>query len=283
MSSKKKAQNRQATIRVVILLAVLICVNMLAARFHTGLDLTNEKRFTLTKPTKQLLHRINGYVDVDVLLQGKNFPAGFQRLRESVRERLQSFRDISGGRIVFHFRDPFEGKSEKEKGDVFNDLGKKGVSGVNIKQSGDQKYTEQVVFPYAIFRYNGKEIPVRLLESHLGYTPLEILNYSESQLEYKFAAAINNMMRPDKARIAYAMGNGEALGWGTYDGLTTLQSLYHVDTLDLNAGTHIPTAYDAVIICKPSQPFNDKEKFKLDQYVMRGGHLLMLMDGARFC
>lgn len=280
MSSKKKAQNRQAGIRVFILLAVLICVNMLAARFHTGLDLTSEKRFTLTQPTKKMLRRLDGFIVVDVLLEGKNFPAGFQRLRESVRERLQSFRDLSGGKIVFNFRDPFEGKSEKEKGQVFSELAKKGVNGVNIRQNADQQYTEQIVFPYALVKYQGKETAVRLLESHLGFKPLEILNYSESQLEYKFASAINGLMRPDKPRIAYVMGNGEALGWLTFDAIKALQEVYHVDTFDLNSGTQIPIAYDAAIVCKPTQPFSDKSKFKLDQYVMNGGHLLMMLDGA---
>lgn len=262
------------------MIAVLICINMLAARFHTGLDLTSEKRFTLTKPTKQMLRKIDGFVTVDVLLEGKNFPAGFQRLRESVRERLQSFRDISGGKIVFNFRDPFADKSEDEKGKIFADLAKKGVNGVNIRQSGEQKYTEQIVFPYAIFQYRGKEKAVRLLESHLGYRPLEILNYSESQLEYKFASTINGLMRPDKPRIAYLVGNGQPLGWRTFDGLRTLEDLYHVDTLDLNEGTHIPIVNEVAIICKPTEPFSDKSKFKLDQYVMRGGKLLMLLDGA---
>lgn len=280
MSSKKKAQNRQAGIRVVILLGVLICVNMLAARFHTGLDLTREKRFTLTKPTRKLLSNINGFVVVDVLLQGKNFPADFQRLQESVRERLQSFREVSGGKIVFKFRDPFEGKSEKEKGQVFSELASKGVAAVNVPQSGENKYTEQLVFPYAIIHYKGKERTIPLLESHIGYSRQEMLNYSESQLEYKFAAAINGLMRPDKPRLAYVMGNGEAIGLGTYDALTTLQELYHLDTIDLSTGTHIPSVYNAAIICKPSVPFSEKEKFKLDQYVMRGGHLLMFVDGA---
>jgi ABC-2 type transport system permease protein len=280
MSSKKKAQNRQAGIRVVILLAVLVCLNMLAARFHGGLDLTREKRFTLTQPTKKMLRNMKDYADVEVLLEGKGFPAGFQRLQESVRERLQSFRDASGGKVGFRFRDPFAGKSEKEKGEVFGELDRKGIHGVNIRQSEEAQYSEKIVFPYAIVRYKGKETAVRLLESHLGYTPMEILNYSESQLEYKLASAVNNLMRPDKPTVAYVMGNGEAFGWGTYDALTMLQDQYHVDTIDLNEGTHIPTVYDAAIICKPTQPFTEKQKFKLDQYVMHGGHLLMLLDGA---
>jgi gliding-associated putative ABC transporter substrate-binding component GldG len=280
LPSKKTAQNRQAGIRVLILLAALVCFNMLAARFHTGLDLTSEKRFTLTQPTKTLLRNMEDFAVVDVLLQGDNFPAGFQRLQESVRERLQSFRDASGGKIVFSFRDPFEGKTQKEKAEIIEKNAAKGVFGVNIKQGGDEKYSEQIVFPYAIVSYRGKEAPVRLLEKRLGFTPLEQLNYSESQLEYKFAAAINGLMRPDKPHIAYLMGNGEALGWGTWDGLKTLQGLYHVDTVDLNSGTHLSSTYDVAIICKPGIPFDDKAKFKLDQYVMNGGRLLMLLDGA---
>lgn len=280
MSSKHINQNRQAAFRVLVLAAALICLNILAGRFHTGIDLTKEKRFTLSNPTVKLLHDLKEVVYVDVLLDGKNFPAGFQRLKESVRERLQSFRDVSGGKLIFSFRDPFEGKAEKDKAQVFSKLAEKGVNGVRLRQSGDEKYTEQVVFPYALVRFNGKELPIKLLESHLGFTPLESLNYSESQLEYKFAAAINSLLRPDKLHLAYVMGNGEALGWGTYDALTTLENLYHVDTIDLNQGAHIPNVYNALIIVKPTHPFDDKEKFKLDQYVMNGGHLLMMLDAA---
>ena len=280
MSSKKTAQNRQAGIRVILLLAVLVCINMLAARFHTGLDLTQEKRFTLSQPTKRLLRNMDEVATVDVLLEGKDFPAGFQRLRESVRERLQSFRDASGGKIVFSFRDPFAGKSEQERGQVYSQLAAKGANGINIRQSGDERYTEQIVFPYALVHYKGKDVPVNLLESHIGMAPLEVLNYSEALLEYKMATALAQLERPDKPRIAYIVGQGEPLGYTTYSALATLQGIYHVDTIDLNAGTHIPIVYDAAIICKPTAPFDDKAKFKLDQYVMHGGHLLMLLDAA---
>ncbi|MEO6832252.1 MAG: gliding motility-associated ABC transporter substrate-binding protein GldG [Chitinophagaceae bacterium] len=280
MSSKQKIHNRQAGVRVLILVAVLILLNMLAGRFHSGIDLTQEHRFTLSAPTKKMLKDLPDVVYVDVLLDGKNFPAGFQRLKESVRERLQSFRDASGGKVIFKFRDPFDGIGEEGKAKVFSKLAEKGVNGVNIRESGSDKYSEQIVFPYAIVKYRDKELPVKLLESHIGFKPLEILNYSESQLEYKFASAIRSLMRPDKPHLAYLVGNGEPLDWHTYDALTALQKLYHVDTVDLSTGTHIPTVYDAALIVKPQTPFDDKEKFKIDQYVMKGGRLLLMMDAA---
>lgn len=280
MSSKQKIHNRQAGFRVLILVGVLILLNILAGRFHGGIDLTQEHRFTLSKPTKKILKDLPEVVYVDVLLDGKNFPAGFQRLKESVRERLQSFRDASGGKIIFKFRDPFDGVGEDGKAKVFSKLAEKGMVGVNLRQGGEDKYSEQVIFPYANVKYRDKEFPIKLLESHIGFKPLENLNYSESQLEYKFASAIRSLLRPDKPHLAYLVGNGEPIDWHAYDALSTLQTLYHVDTVDLTTGTHIPTTYDVAVIVKPQAPFGDKEKFKLDQFVMKGGRLLLMMDAA---
>jgi len=281
LASKKISQNRQAGIRVAILIVGLVLLNMLAARFHGGLDLTKEKRFTLTGATRKMLANMDDYAVVDVLFTGKGVPAGFQRLQETVRERLQSFRDLSHGKVIFTFRDPMAGVAEKDKKQLYSSLMNRGANGINIRQNADEKYSEQVIFPSALITYHGKETAIQLLETHRGMKPLEALNFSESQLEYKFASAINGLMTPDKPRIAYIMGNGEALGWVTYDALTSLQQFYHVDTVDLNEGTHISAAYDAAIICKPTVPFDEKQKFKLDQYVMRGGHMLMMLDGAQ--
>lgn len=280
MASKKISQNRQAGVRVGILLLVLVLLNVLAARFHTGLDLTREKRFTLTEPTRKMLGSMSDYAVVDVLFTGKGVPAGFQRLQETVRERLQSFRDASGGKVVFSFRDPMEGIAEKDKQQTYSNLINRGVVGTSIRQNADEKYSEQVIFPSALVTYKGKEVAVPLLENHQGMKPLEALNFSESQLEYKFASAINGLMAPDKPRVAYLAGNGQPLNWNTYDALTSLKQYYHLDTIDLTTGTYIPSIYAAAIICKPDTPFTDKEKFKIDQYVMNGGHLLLMLDGA---
>lgn len=278
MEQKKKNNNIGAGARIAILAAILILLNMLAARFHYGLDLTQEGRFTLTQPTSRLLKGMKDVAVVDVYLEGKKLPAGFQRLRESVRERLQSFKDRSGGRVVFRFKDPFEGVSEDRKKEVYQSLDKKGITGTNLQQNNDEGYSSQIIFPYALVTYKGREQAIPLLENHMGLAPLEKLNLSENALEYKFASAINTLSRADRPRIAYLMGNGEALGINTFDALRTLGGLYQLDTVDLLSGTALPLAYDAAIICKPTIPFDDKTKFKLDQYVMRGGHILWMID-----
>jgi ABC-2 type transport system permease protein len=102
MATKKQNNNQrqqQAVIRIAVILAIIICANMLASYFHWGIDLTKEKRFTLSAPTRNLLQNMHEVAVIDVYLKGK-FPAGLQRLQEAIRERLRSFKDIAGNNII---------------------------------------------------------------------------------------------------------------------------------------------------------------------------------------
>lgn len=277
-SSKRKSQQRQAVTRVLIMAAILVCINMLAVRFHYGLDLTSEKRFTLSAATKRLLHNMDDVAVINVYLKGK-FPAGFQRLSEATRERLQSFRDVSGNKIIYKFIDPFEGKTEEEKGPISEQLYQQGVMAMNLRvQSEEEGYSEKFVFPYALVQYKGRKMAVRLLEQNQGVNPLHNLTASETLLEYKLANAINKLTQPERTEIAYIVGHGESIGLHTYDLLMTLASMYTVDTFDLASNIYIPKRYKAVIINKPTLPIDDREKFKIDQYIMEGGHVLWAID-----
>jgi gliding-associated putative ABC transporter substrate-binding component GldG len=277
-SNKRKRQQQQAILRIMMIAVILVGINMLASRFHKSFDLTKEKRFTLSDATKKMLLNLDDMVVVDVFLEGK-FPAGFQRLSETTRERLQAFKEYGGKKIVFHFSDPFEGATEADKEKIVQALYDKGVEPLNLNVKGERNSSSQVVFPYALVQYHGHTQAVKLLENHLGMSPLEVLNYSESLLEYKLASAIHHLQSPYKPTVAYVVGNGEPLGVNTKDLLTTLNKYYKVDTVDLNDGYHINAAlYKAVIICKPTLPFSEPAKYKIDQYVMHGGKILWAVE-----
>ncbi len=276
-STKRKKQQRQALLRVLILLGILVCLNMLASRFHYGFDLTQEKRFTLSPSTKTLLGNMKDVAVVDIYLTGK-VPAGFQHLKDATAECLQSFRSYAGSRIIFKFIDPVEGKTGKEKQEAYKQLMDKNIFPINLQAQGDDNYSEKIIVPYALVQFNGREIPVKLIENVPGMSPLELLNYSETTLEYKFATAIHNASIPDRPSVAYVTGNGEPLGINTLDALTTISHFYHLDTINIKHGIYISRAYDAIIIDKPITAFDDTEKFRIDQYVMRGGHVLWMLD-----
>lgn len=263
---------------MVVLAAILICVNMLAARFHTGIDLTKEKKFTLTNATKHLLKGMDDVAVVTIYLEGE-FPAGFQRLREATREQLQSFREYSGGNVKFRFINPFEGKNEEEKEKIYLQLSEKGIFPINLQvQSSDEGYSEKFVWPWALVQYKGREAAVKLLENKMGLRSFDALSYSESQLEYKLANAIHRLENPTKPQIAYLVGHDEVIGLNAYDMLSTLADYYIVDTFDLSESLYIPSYYSAAIVNRPTKTFEDKDKFKIDQYIMNGGHVMWMLD-----
>jgi len=281
-SAKTARPGRGAGLRLAILAGILIAVNLLATRFHAGLDLTRERRFTLSPTTAALLRGMTDDAVVDVYLTDEGLPAGFRRLHAATRERLESFRDRSGGRIIFRFVDPFEGKDLAERAQVFEKLARRGIEGLNVRDRGEGgESSEKLVFPYAVVRYRGRETPVNLVEARQGFNPLQTLNYSEGLLEYKFAAAIHKLGQAAPPMVAYLAGHGERFGPQGLDFILSLRQRYTIDTIDLTNTLYIPPIYSAVIIGGPTERFADKEKFKLDQYLMGGGSILLMADAVQ--
>ncbi|HOZ51170.1 MAG TPA: gliding motility-associated ABC transporter substrate-binding protein GldG [Chitinophagaceae bacterium] len=282
MKKNTNLKNKALT-RFILVTAIIILLNIISTKLHVRLDATAEKRFSLSEPTKRLLKNLNEIAVIEVYLKG-SFPAGFQRLSESTREVLQQFKEYGGKNIRFEFINPIEGKTDKEKSEVFRSFSEKGITFIKLKiqQDEDEGYSEKIIFPSCNIIYNQKEMAVNLLESHLSMSPDEKLNYSESLLEYKLASTIKHLIEPDKKKIAYMVGNGELIGPSTADMLTTLEKYYDVDTVDINQNIEIPLVYSAVIECRPTVAFNDKTKFKIDQYVMHGGRMFWLIDQLRF-
>lgn len=269
----------QPTVRFGLLLVGLLLLNILSSRFHQRIDLTAEKRFSISEPTRKLLQQLKDDIVIEVYLTGK-LPAGFQQLSEGTREVLNEFKEYGGSKIRFSFINPLEDKNEQEKEAVFKSMAEKGIQPVNLKiqQDEDDAYSEKIIFPAASVSGLQKQEAVSLLENHIAMSPDEKLNLSQSLVEYKLAAAIKQILIPGKRQIAYVQGTGEMIGLNTIDMLNSLSKYYDIDTIDINQNIEIGKNYRAIIICKPSQTFDEKNKFKIDQYVMHGGKILWLID-----
>lgn len=283
-SNKKTTSVKQKMLsRFLLLCGIIVLMNIVSSRFHWQWDATEEKRFTISSPTKKLLQELNDNVVIEVYLKG-NFPSGFQRLQESTKEILQQFKQYGHGKIRYQFFNPLEGKSDKEKEQVFAMLAEKGINPVNlqIQQDADEGYAEKIIYPAAKITYNGKEAPVNLLETHLSMTPNEKLHYSSLMLEYKFASALKSLMQPDKKKLAIIAGNRELLSLHTIDIISELNKVYDVDTLDLTHSIEISPLYQAAFIISPTETFDEKNKFKIDQYIMHGGKVLWCIEQLRY-
>ena len=261
----------------IVVIVVIIAVNFFASIVHKRIDLTNEKRFTISSSVKKVLGNMDDVAEVTIFLKG-DLPAGFKNLSTSAEELLQEFKEYSNGKMSYKLISPDEQMpgTTKTYADTLTSLG---VVPINLKvqlKAGEQS---QYVYPAALVQYKNKILPVNLYSgTQTVITPPE-LNSSEALLEYKFADAIYKLTENRKPMVAYSVGNGEPTGDNVVDLVeNVLRKNYILFTLNIAKEPVIPDTFKLLMIVKPTASFTEDEKFKIDQFVMRGGKVIWFID-----
>ncbi len=261
---------------IIVVVILLVALNFLAAIFHYRIDLTNEKRFTISSPVKKILRNIDNPIEVDIFLKG-DLPSGFRKLAITSEELLQEFKEYAKGNIRYKLISPEEPipGTDRTYADTLASLG---IVPINLKvqlKAGEQS---QYIYPAALVRYEDKLLPVNLYSGPKAISNVE-LNSAEALLEYKFADAINKVRENKKTLVAYSTGNGEPGGANVYDLIeNVLRKNYELFTINIEKEPVIPDTFKLLVIVKPSISFTEEEKLKIDQYVMRGGKVLWFID-----
>lgn len=274
---RKKSQKYQALFQVTVLAVIIVLLNILSSQFFSRIDLTSDKRYTLSDSTRQMLRQLNDKVFVKVLLTG-DMPAGFKRLSTSTQELLNEMKAYAGSNIQYEFEDPLTGRSSEEKNRIYKEMSEKGLQPTNVQSVGGDEYSEKIIIPAALVYYQGKEAPVNLLVNENGIASQEALNISVSQLENNLASAIQQLTIIRKPKIAFLYGQDELKSYYLADILQPLFNFYEVDTLNLSQVVSVKENIGLIVVAKPVTAFDEKDKFKLDQYIMRGGKILWLLD-----
>lgn len=261
-----------------VLLAGLVLLNIVAAKVHVRADLTQEKRYSLSDPTRQLLRGLDSPVFIEVYLKG-DFPAVFHNLQNATGDILREMQDESGGRLAYRFVKPGEGLPDSLQARVFDSLSALGLKPYTLTVSAKpgEESSQRTIFPAAVVHYGERVQPVDL-SSDKGEDAESRINNAESLLEFKFANAIHELTRKSVPRVAYLLGNGEPMDLTSFDAISTLARNYVLDTLTLFRIPFIPDVYSAVVITKPLRAFSEFDKLKIDQYVMYGGKVIWFID-----
>lgn len=271
-------------------LVIIILINIISSYIYTRFDLTSERRYTLSEASKKMLSEIDDLVFFRVYLHG-DFPAGFKRLERETRDMLNEFRAYNNN-IEYRFINPSETMDSKERELVFRQLMEKGLEPTDLQVKTADGTSQKIIFPGAIASYRGKEIPLSLLTSQRGTPPDEILNNSIENLEFVIADAIRKLVAQRRPQIAFVDGHGELNRHETADARAALSEYYVVERVRLDeqlnsltervevdsVSTRIRNKYEAIIIARPDSVFSEKDKFIVDQFIMRGGKVLWLVD-----
>lgn len=271
--------NRQKSLRAIALLGgALVVFNILLqfSPYRPQIDLTGDKRFSLTTPTKQMLKGLSEDCTIEVYLEG-DFPAGFQRLQTALKDLLADMRGQSS-HLHYSFINPNAGSTDEVNTMRLN-LKKDGIMPVNLTVKGSDKTEERLIFPFAKVFYKGRPTVVSLLESQAAGTSQEvILNNSVSLLEYKIANAISKLTAKQSPIIAFIKGHGELEEIETADLEKSLREYYSTVHLVLDSVVQLKPKISCVVVARPRGELSDRDKFKLDQYLMQGGKVVWCID-----
>jgi len=259
---------------IVILSIGLILLNVINQSFYTRLDLTSDKRYTLSKTTKDIVSKVDKFLFVTVYLEG-DFPSEFKRLQRETRQYLEELA-LENSNIKINFEAP-----DKQR----EALIKRGMMPSQLTVEEDGKLSEAIIFPWAEVSFGKRSKVVSLLPNAIVASQDEQLEKAIENLEYSFSNAINSITQKQQKRIAVLTGNGELQDIYQYSFLSEVSKKYRLAKFTLDSVATNPqqtlqdlTSFDLAIIAKPTQKFTSKEKFTIDQYIANGGKTLWMLD-----
>jgi ABC-2 type transport system permease protein len=262
---------------IVIVLFVVGLLNLLAYLFVIRVDMTDDKHYSLSEASIELLCKTEASIDITLFLQG-DLNAGFERLQRATKETIEEMSVHSD--IHFSIEDLQSSYSKEEA----ERMGMRPI--VIHEREQDGKTAQTTIYPYALIQYKGKKAVVALLKNTRGLSGEENLNASIEQMEFAFMEALSLLLKKETPRIAIIEGHGEPDDTHTYDLMTALSRYFQVDRgqisgIDSIVDAHILDDYRAILILAPQTPFSDQERFIIDHYLMRGGSILWAIDGIR--
>lgn len=280
METNKQKGRRQLSL-IILLIAAL---NFGGYYFFKRIDLTQDKRYTLSQTSLTIIEGVTEPLYIDVFLDGE-FPGEFKRLQNETRQMLEEFRAYNPN-IVFQFANPLEDETQREA--TMRQFYERGMTPINVTVEDKGKSSQEVVFPWAVATYNDKSTKIQLLKNMMGATTAEKVVSSVQHLEYALAEAVDKITHDKEKKIAVLKGNGEMGDRYMADFIKQLRESYYIGPFTLDSVAVNPqnalkylNKYDMAIIAKPREKFTEEEKQVLDQYIVNGGKTLWLIDAVQ--
>lgn len=264
------------TLFIVILSILIIGVSGI---FKFRLDLTKEKRYTLSENTVKVINSVNRPLTVDVYLDG-DFPASFKQLQSETKFMLEEFRRINP-KVDFKFIDPIAQKIPQDT------LMGMGMVPSALPERKDGKVSQIILYPYAVVKYNGMGISIPLITEQQGISAADQLNKSVENLEYNLVSTIKSLVSDHRKNLGILINQDELKPDEFQSFMSMASENYHAFPIIPKNQTEltledIPNLRkaDALVVAKPRKAFTDSEKVILDQYIMNGGKTLWMMESV---
>jgi len=284
---KKRQIKTQNIIQLLLLLVVVVLINLISHFVNHRFDLTQEKRYTLAPTTKTFLNDLNDIIYVKIYLEGDNLPSGFRRLQKATAELMDEFRVHSGTNLEFEFINPSESTDPITRREIYDQLAGDGMMYFNVTEDQEDGSTATIpVFPSAMLSYrtHGQQFdrPVNFFQgSSSNQINDETINRAIESLEYEFISSMRVITREMVPRVAMITGHDELTELESFSLFNALSSFYRVEYVNIDNQLNALDDFDAIIVADPKSAYPEQDKFIIDQFIMRGGKVLWMIDAVK--
>lgn len=259
MKTQKTIQHFHSLSRVLLFIGIVIAVNILVSRAVFRIDLTQGKIYTLSASTKKIISQLKSPATLKVYFSETNeLPEGLISVKQDTLDLISEFEKYGKGNIIVEAANPKT--NEKVAKEAFSF----GVPEIQFNKFGNKALEVKTGYAGIAITYKNASIPIPFIQSI-------------DSLEYDITSAILKMSTDKVSVIGVLGGHGEDV---PEEVKKELQKQYELKDITLESGDYISQDISGLIISGPKNAFSDREKFLLDQYIMRGGKVIALVGGS---
>jgi gliding-associated putative ABC transporter substrate-binding component GldG len=241
-----------------LVIAIVIAVNLLSHEFHFRADLTDEKQYTLSKATKDILNELEEPVTVKAYFS-KDLPANIAKTRQDFQELLIEYSNRADGMIQYEFINPNESES------IENGAMQQGIQPVMISVREKDQMKQQKAFLGATIALDEKTEVIPFVQPG-------------SAMEYELSTAIKKISVDEKPSVGFLQGHGEASVTEMQQLVEQLSVLYNATDVTLTDSTDIPTTIKTLAIVRATDSIPSSHLAKLDAFLARGGRMAIAIN-----
>ena len=251
-----KTSNLSITITLVV--GILVVVNLLSEHYFFRLDLTEQRQYTLSRASKDILKDLEDPITVTAYFS-KDLPAQLIKTRNDFREMLVEYGKLSGQMVVFDIVSPNEDE------ELESEAMQNGIQPVVINVREKDQMQQQRAYMGAVLSMGERKEIIPLVEPGLA-------------MEYTLSTAIKKLSVVDKPTVGFLSGHGEPSLRELAQASQELGILYAIESVQLNDSTPVPPHIRALAIVRPSDSIPPVVFNHLDNFMARGGRLFIAMN-----
>lgn len=246
-------------VSILLITAIIVLANLISQQLFFRLDLTENKQYTLSRATKDILRNLEDPVTVTAYFS-ENMPPDIEKARRDFQEMLVEYASLSKGYVDYQFINPDE---EEEKQQAMQE----GIRPVMITVREKDQAQQQQAFLGAVVQLGGQKEAIPFIQPG-------------APIEYELSTSIKKLAVKDKPSVGIVQGHGEPPLQELGQVYESLSILYSVENVNLESESAIPDRFRALAIVAPDDTIPPAHLAKLDDYLSRGGQLFIALNAV---